>query len=100
MFGADNEDAAAAVAAASMVPHSFGRKDFISGKVKRSRLGDCQQQHMNTHHFVALHLVPLSTGQPPCSAPESSRPSVCRLQNATAEPALGFTAKPFIAHAE
>ena len=55
---------------------------------------------IGVHHFVALHLVPFSTGQPPCSAPESSRPSVCRLQNATAEPAAGFTAKPFIAHAE
>lgn len=52
------------------------------------------------HHLVAEYLTPLSTGQPPCSAPESRRPSVRRLQNATAEPALGFTASPRMPHSE
>lgn len=51
-------------------------------------------------HFVALHLVPLMTGQPPWREAGSTVPSGLTLQNSTASPLRGFTARPCIEHSE
>lgn len=51
-------------------------------------------------HFVADHLLPLITGQPPCKLEGSSDASGLVLQKSNALPIFGFTERPCLPHSD
>ena len=76
---------------------SVGKQQASSNCARRTRP---TKTHKQTHHFVADHFSPVMTGHEPCRLAGSNVPSGRMLQNSTASPFFGLTAKPCIAHSE